>query len=328
MIEQPIADADHILAAVRTVVVESKGLEALCEALHGGLGQNLKQAIELLYDLQGVLIVTGMGKSGHIGRKLAATLSSTGTPAHFVHPADASHGDLGVVRPEDAVLALSWSGESAELSDIIAYTRRRSIPLIAITARPNSTLGKAADIPLIMPDVPEACPNGLAPTTSTTVQLVFGDSLAICLLSRRNFSREDFGQFHPGGKLGAKLRTVGELMRSPAEVPIVGSGSTIKTAIFEMTAKRAGITGVVDSDGRLIGVVSDGDIRRALEIGFNDRPAIEIMNPHPKIIQATAFAEQALARMNAERVTTLFIVEDEMPAGIITVHDLLLAGYT
>jgi arabinose-5-phosphate isomerase len=313
-------------SAFRAVSIEIEGLEAVREALKGELGVRLSQAVDLLLRSSGVLIVTGMGKSGHIGRKLAATLASTGTPAHFVHPADASHGDLGVVRREDAVLALSWSGETAELSDIIAYTRRHSVPLIAITSRAESALGRAADIALVLPVVPEACPNGLAPTTSTTAQLVLGDVLAICLLSRRNFTSEDFGQFHPGGKLGARLRTVRDLMRTEAAIPLVPADSTLKNAIFEMTSKRLGITGIIDPQGTLIGVISDGDLRRSLETGFTDRPTSEVMSRNPRTIVSDALAEHALARMNAERITSLFIVEDSRPVGIITVHDLLMAG--
>jgi arabinose-5-phosphate isomerase len=318
--------ANDVENAIRAVSIEAEGLAALREALGGELGARLSRAVDILYRSNGVLIVTGMGKSGHIGRKLAATLASTGTPSHFVHPADASHGDLGVVRREDAVLALSWSGESAELSDIIAYTRRNSVPLIAITSRAESALGRAADVALVLPRVTEACPNGLAPTTSTTAQLVLGDALAVCLLSRRNFTSQDFGQFHPGGKLGAKLRSVKELMRTGADVPLVPIDSTLKHAIFEMTSKRLGITGIVDRAGTLIGVVSDGDLRRSFDNGFTDRPAAEIMSRNPRTIAADALAEHALARMNAERITSLFIVRDGAPVGIITVHDLLLAG--
>jgi arabinose-5-phosphate isomerase len=320
------AHALDVENAFRAVSIEIQGLEAVRAALAGELGVRLSEAVELLYGLRGVLIVTGMGKSGYIGRKLAATLASTGTPAHFVHPADASHGDLGVIRRDDAVLALSWSGETDELFDIIAYTRRHMVPLIAITARADSALGRAADIVMVLPLVTEACPNGLAPTTSTTAQLVLGDVMAVCLLSRRNFTSQDFGQFHPGGKLGARLRTVRELMRVGPDVPLVPGDSTLKNAIFEMTSKRLGITGIVDEAGILIGVISDGDLRRSLESGFTDRPTSEVMSHSPRTIADDALAEHALARMNAERITSLFIVDDGRPTGIVTVHDLLLAG--
>jgi arabinose-5-phosphate isomerase len=315
-----------IATALKAVAVEIEGIEAIRAALTGELGNRLSEAVDLLLHLSGNLIVTGMGKSGHIGRKIAATLASTGTPAHFVHPADASHGDLGVIRKDDAVMALSWSGETAELSDIVAYTRRYHVPLIAITSRARSALGRAADVALVLPQVPEACPNGLAPTTSTTAQIVLGDALAICLLSRRNFTSQDFGQFHPGGKLGARLRTVRDLMHAGPDVPLVPLDCMLKTAIFEMTSKRLGVTGVVDTDGRLVGVVSDGDLRRAFETGFDDRPASEVMGRNPRTIAPDALAEQALARLNAERITSLFVIENGLPTGIITVHDLLRAG--
>lgn len=218
-------------------------------------------------------------------------------------------------------------GETAELSNIISYAKRRSIPLIAITSRADSALGRTADILLLLPPVLEACPNGLAPTTSTTVQLVLADALAICLLSRRSFTSEDFGRFHPGGKLGARLHTVRDLMRSKDELPTVTWDSSIKSAIFEMTSKRIGVTGILDQDGRLIGVVSDGDLRRAFESDFRDRPAVEIINRSPKTIVPEALAEQALARMNAQQITALFVIENDQPIGVITVHDLLSGGY-
>jgi arabinose-5-phosphate isomerase len=324
--EQSGEAALDIQNAVRAISVELEGLEALRSALQGELGVQFNRAVNQLLRLSGNLIVTGMGKSGHIGRKLAATLASTGTPAHFVHPADASHGDLGVIRSDDAVIALSWSGESAELSDIVAYTRRFHVPLIAMTSRAGSALARAADIAMIMPDVPEACPNGLAPTTSTTVQLVLGDALAVCLLSRRNFTSDDFGQFHPGGKLGARLRRVGDLMHRDDAVPIVSHGDTIHDAILEMTSKRLGVTGVVDERGALIGVISDGDLRRAFKAGLNEAAAVDIMGRSPRTISPEALAEQAMARMNAERITSLFIVDRGRPVGIIAIHDLLQLG--
>jgi len=314
--------------AVRAVAIELEGLEALKIALKGDLGVLTSQAVDILYRSTGRLIITGMGKSGHIGRKLAATFASTGTPSHFVHPADASHGDLGMIRQEDVVLALSWSGESVELSDIVAYTRRYHVPLIAFTSRAESALGRAADVTLVLPKVSEACPNGLAPTTSTTVQLVLGDSIAIALLSRRNFSSQDFRQFHPGGKLGAKLRLVRDLMHQLPNVPMVPLTSTLTTAIFEMTSKRLGVTGIIDDEGKLVGVLSDGDLRRAFERGFYDRPITEIMSRSPRTIAPDALAEQALGRLNSELITSLFVIENGLLKGVITVHDLLQAGVT
>jgi arabinose-5-phosphate isomerase len=313
--------------ARRVLAVEHDALDLLRAGLDGELGIRLSQAVDMLMRLKGRLIVTGIGKSGHIGRKLAATFASTGTPAHFVHPADASHGDLGMIRGEDVVMALSWSGESAELSDIVAYTRRYHVPLIAITSCAQSALGIAADIALVLPDVPEACPNGLAPTTSTTAQLVLGDALSICVLSRRNFSPRDFMQFHPGGQLGARLRQVRDLMHKLPDVPLVPLGSLLNGAILEMTSKRLGVTGIVDGAGKLVGVISDGDLRRAFEKGFYDRPAADVMSRNPRVIAPEALAQQALGRLNAERITSLFILDDDgKPVGIITVHDLLQAG--
>jgi len=324
--------AQDIANAKQALGLEIEGLEALRVPLDGELGAQLSAAVDLLHHSSGRLIVTGIGKSGHIGRKLAATFASTGTMAHFVHPADASHGDLGMIRSEDVVLALSWSGESAELSDIVAYTRRFHVPLIAFTSEAKSALAGAADIVLILPQVAEACPNGLAPTTSTTLQLVLGDLLAICLLKRRNFSAQDFHQFHPGGRLGMRLKTVQELMHRGTEIPLVPVTSTLMQAIFEMTSKRFGVTGIVDQNDRLVGVISDGDLRRAMEKtdrvkGSIERPAADVMSQNPKTIAPDALAEQALARLNQESITCLFILDDEgRPTGLITVHDLLRAG--
>jgi arabinose-5-phosphate isomerase len=318
--------AQDIAVALKAMTDEIDGLEAMRAALGGPLGAHVSAAVDLLHRATGRVIVTGMGKSGHIGRKLAATFASTGTPAHYVHPADASHGDLGMIRSEDVVVALSWSGETSELSDIVVYTRRYDVPLIAMTSNAASALGRAADVTLVLPRVTEACPNGLAPTTSTTAQLVLGDALAICLLSRRNFTSEDFGQFHPGGKLGARLRHVVDFMHTGEAIPTVAVSETLAAAIVEMTSKRLGLTAVVDAAGRLVGVVSDGDIRRALEVGFRDRPVVEVMSRNPKIIGAQALAEQALAFMNANKITSLFVKDGEHLIGVVTVHDLLKAG--
>lgn len=320
--------AQDVQNALRVTAMELDGLAALRHALEGELGLRLSQVVDFLYRSSGRLIITGMGKSGHIGRKLAATFASTGMPAHFVHPADASHGDLGIIRDEDIVMALSWSGKSAELSDIVAYTRRYHVPLIAITSQAESALGRAADIALILPEMPEACPHGLAPTTSTTAELVLGDALAICLLSRRNFTSQDFRQLHPGGTLGVRLRQVRDLMHGGQDVPLVPQDSLLTAAIFEMTSKRFGVTGIVDAAGTLVGVLSDGDLRRAFEAGFYDRPAAEVMSRDPKTIAPEALAEQALGRLNALRITCLFVIENGKPTGIITVHDLLQAGVT
>ena len=309
-----------------TVALEAEGLRALHEALEGPLGDTVLEAVALLL-ARGRVVVTGMGKSGHIGRKLAATLASTGTPAHFVHPAEASHGDLGMIGREDAVLALSWSGEAPELADIIAYARRFGVPLVAITSRPESALGSAANLCLALPRMPEACPNGLAPTTSTTMQLAMGDALAMCLLEARGFSPGDFRDFHPGGKLGARLKRARDLMHGGAELPLVPLAATLAEAIMEMTSRRFGVTGVVDQAGALVGVVTDGDLRRALQKGLGlDHPVAEAMTRAPRTATPDALAADLLGMMNDQRITSLFVVELFRPVGVLHLHDLLRAG--
>ena len=321
--------ANDIASAIQTVSTERCGLKALRDALRddtGSLGTRFSEAVDLVAQARGRVVVTGVGKSGHIARKIAATLSSTGRPAHFLHPADASHGDLGMVQPDDVVLALSWSGESAELSDLVAYTRRFGIALIASTARPQSSLARAADIALVLPESEEACPESLAPTTSTTMQLALGDAFSIALLARRGLSAEAFRNFHPGGRLGARLQRVRDLMHGEAEVPTVPEEATLAEAIVRMTGGRFGMTGVVDAAGRLMGVITDGDLRRAFSSGFHDRPAREVMGRHPRAVAPDDLAATALARMNADKITALFVVEGERTVGVLHIHDLLRAG--
>jgi arabinose-5-phosphate isomerase len=316
-------------AARRTVELEAAGLAALRQALDGELGHAFTRAIDVIRNVvaqHGRLIVTGMGKSGHIGRKLAATLASTGTPSYFVHPGEASHGDLGMIRDEDAVLALSWSGEAPELSDICGYCARFGIPLIAITSRLDSALGTAATHPLVLPAKPEACPNGLAPTTSTTMQLAMGDALAVALLSLTGFTAQDFRRFHPGGKLGAKLRKARDLMHAAPHVPLVRDDARLSAAIVEMTSKRFGVTGVVDAAGMLVGVITDGDLRRSFSGSFSDRPVAEVMTRKPRVVAPDVMAPELVATLNAAGITTLFVVEDQRPIGIVHVHDVLRAG--
>jgi arabinose-5-phosphate isomerase len=311
----------------RTVALEAEGLQALHAALAGELGDVLLRAVALILDRPGRVIVTGMGKSGHVGRKIAATLASTGTPAHFVHPAEASHGDLGMIGPEDAVLALSWSGEAPELADIIAYAHRFRVPLIALTSRPESTLGRAADPCIALPRMPEACPNGLAPTTSTTMQLAAGDALAMCLLEARGFSPERFREFHPGGKLGARLKRARDLMHAGEALPLVPLGATLQQAIIEMTRGRFGVTGVLDGEGRLLGLLTDGDLRRAFQRALGlDSPVEAAMTRAPRIAPPDAWAADLLAEMNERKITSLFVVEEGRPIGILHLHDLLRAG--
>ena len=328
-----MTDTTHSLTARdearRTLELESDGLNALRAAMDGPLGAAVEEtcaAIRAAQAKNGRVIVTGMGKSGHVARKIAATLASTGTQAYFVHPGEASHGDLGMIGTEDLVLALSWSGEAPELADIIVYTRRFQVPLVAITARAESALGTAADIALVLPVMPEACPNGLAPTTSTVMQMAMGDAIAVALLSLRGFTAQDFREFHPGGKLGARLRKASDLMHAGEDVPLVPLGLPLSQAIVEMTSKRFGVTGVVDKDGRLAGVVTDGDLRRAFRGGFVDRPVDEVMTRAPRTVGPDMLAQQVLALLNSVSITSVFVVEAGRPVGIVHIHDLLRAG--
>jgi arabinose-5-phosphate isomerase len=313
-------------AAIDTIACEIHGLEALRTAFEGALAAAFATAVDTIANAPGRVIVTGVGKSGHIARKIAATLASTGKPAHFVHPSDASHGDLGMIRAEDVVLALSWSGESSELSDIVSYTRRFRVPLIASTGHPESTLAKAADILLHLPHCNEACADLLAPTTSTTMQLALGDALAVALLTRTQFSADDFRHLHPGGRLGARLLRVRALMHTGNEVPTIPETASLAEAIVRMTGGRFGITGVISAEGKLIGTVTDGDLRRAFSSGFTDRPTSEVMGRTPRTAHPDDLAQAALQRMNAEGITSLFVLENGRVEGIIHIHDLLRAG--
>ncbi len=315
-------DVDVARAVLAT---EAAGLRALSGALDG----SFTRAVELLAGIGGRVVVSGMGKSGHVARKVAATLASTGTPALFVHPAEASHGDLGMVVPGDAVLALSNSGETAELADLVAHTRRFGLPLVAITGRRDSALAGAADIVLLLPAAGEACPMGLAPTTSTTMQMALGDALAVALLTRRGFTAADFRQFHPGGRLGARLRRVRELMHEGDALPLAEPDSPMDRVLLTMTEKRFGCVGVTDGEGRLVGIVTDGDLRRAMGPDLLARKVGEIMTRFPRTIRAEALAAEALHAMNARGrlITALFVVDAcGRPVGILHVHDLLRAG--
>jgi arabinose-5-phosphate isomerase len=327
---EPISCDHRRLSAeglARTIETEQRGLAALQAALPSGLAEAFLRTAELIEQSGGSVIVTGMGKSGLIGRKIAGTLASTGTPSHFVHAAEASHGDLGMIGGRDVVLALSWSGETPELADIVAYTRRFDVPLVALTSRTDSALARAADVVLALPASEEACPNGLAPTTSTTMQLVAGDALAILLLERRGFTASDFQRYHPGGKLGARLITVGQLMHRGEELPLVRCGTPLSQGIVEMTSKRFGIAAVVDEAGRLAGVLTDGDLRRAFRGGFVDMPVEQAMGRRkPQVVTADVLAARALAQMNDASITCIFVMEGEVPVGLVHIHDLLRAG--
>jgi len=324
MLNRPItvpANAD-VEVGRAVLAAEQAGLAQLAASLDG----DFSAAVDMLAATTGRAVVSGMGKSGHVARKIAATFASTGTPACFVHPAEASHGDLGMVIPGDVVLALSNSGETAELADLVAHTRRFGIGLIAVTGSRNSALAQAADICLVLPPAAEACPNGLAPTTSTTMQLVAGDALAILLLERSGFTAHDFQRYHPGGKLGARLLTVGQLMHTGDQLPVIPRQASLSRGIVEMTSKRFGIAAVVDEDGHLIGALTDGDLRRAFRGGFVDMPVEQAMGRRPQIMSPGDLAALALARMNELRITCIFVVENEKPVGLVHIHDLLRAG--
>lgn len=316
-------DSVRDLDSARRVLAAEAG--ALTK-LGAGLGQSFVDALDALDTVVGRVVVTGMGKSGHIANKIAATLSSTGTPALYVHPAEASHGDLGMVTSSDGVVALSNSGETAELSDIVAHAARHSIPLIAITGREGSTLAKDATVALVYPDAEEACPMGLAPTTSTTMMLALGDAIAVALLERKGFSPDDFQALHPGGHLGRRLLRVRDLMHAGDAVPLVGLGVGLGDMIVTMTAKSFGCAGIVDDDGKLVGVFTDGDVRRSIGVQPLDTPARDLMTVTPKAITPETLASEALRLMNEFAITNLFVVEDERPVGIIHVHDCLRAG--
>jgi arabinose-5-phosphate isomerase len=309
-------------AAQRVLRQEADALLHLAGTLDGKIGK----ALDLLAGVTGRVIVTGMGKSGHIARKMAATFASTGTPSQFVHPGEASHGDLGMITAGDAVVALSNSGETFELADIINYSRRWSIPLIALTARADSALGSAADVTLLLPNLGEAGSMGIAPTTSTTMMLALGDALAVALLERKGFSAEDFRALHPGGKLGQKLLRVADLMHVGAELPLIGAGAGMQEAILTITAKTYGCVGIVDAQGHLAGIITDGDLRRHMGDDLLHRRASEVMTANPRTIRANALAAEALHVMNEKSITSLFVLEDGKPVGIVRLHDCLKAG--
>lgn len=296
------------------------------------LNGDFSRAVDVLYRVKGRVVVSGMGKSGHIGRKIAATLSSTGTPSQFIHPGEASHGDLGALTRDDALLMLSYRGETAELGDIITYAKRFRIPLIGMAGNPDSTLLRAADVPLVLPKAREACPMGMAPTTSTTIMLVLGDALAVALMERRGFSPDQYRDFHPGGSLGRMLVRVSDIMHKDDELPLIKPDASMREVIAKMASAFgfAGVVGVVDGKGNLIGIITDGDVRRHLERDLLDRKAKEVMTANPKTIGSDLLAAEALAFMNSVKVTSLFVLDgntkSKRPVGLLTVHDCLRAG--
>lgn len=316
-----------LAAAVRVLSMEADSIRELAASLDGAFSAAIDRLERVsTHQSGGRVIVSGMGKSGHVARKIAATLASTGTPAQFVHPAEASHGDLGMITAADAVLCLSNSGETPELNDLVAHSKRFEIPLIAIVGREGSSLAQAADVALILPKAPEACPLGLAPTTSTTMMLALGDALAVALLERKGFTAEDFQVLHPGGKLGKALIKVSDIMHTGDEVPLVGLGTGMREAILTMTAKTFGCVGIADRDGKLVGVITDGDLRRHIDGDLFAQNVDEVMTRAPKAIRPQALAAEALGRMKAGKVTALFVVAEGRPIGILRIHDILRAG--
>ncbi len=313
--------------AIRVLAIEAEAIAGLKDKLD----HNFSRAVGILMSAAGKVIVTGMGKSGLIGRKIAATLASTGTPAFFLHPAEGIHGDIGMVGRGDVVVALSNSGETAEIVRLLPVFKRMGLPLVALTGNPDSTLARHADVTLDVGVREEACPLGLAPTASTTAALAMGDALAVVLFEEKGLSAEDFAQYHPGGALGRKLQTVSELMHTGDDIPLVSRDTPLKDALFTISAKRLGVTGVVSGSGALVGVITDGDVRRAVGRGidFFEAKAGEVMSAEPKRILSSELAASALRRMEEHAITSLFVFgpgEREKPVGIVHVHDLLKAG--
>ena len=318
-------EIDAFLATARRVIgIEARGLAVLSDALDG----SFSAAIETILAARGRIIVSGMGKSGHVGRKIAATFASTGTPAQFVHPAEASHGDLGMITEGDVALVLSNSGETPELSDIIAHTRRFNIPLIGVASRAGSTLLVQADVAILLPQAEEACGTGIVPTTSTTMTLALGDAMAVALMEHRHFTPDHFRTFHPGGKLGAKLLKVADLMHGGSAMPLVNEAAPMGDVLVEMSQKGFGVAGVVNTQGQLTGIVTDGDLRRHME-GLLSHTAAEVMTRDPRTVAPVAVAEKAVALMKDRKITCLFVVADDgagKPSGILNIHDCLRAG--
>jgi len=313
-------------SALRTLDAEGGGIDALAAALRDGLGASFAAAVDLIRAAQGRVIVTGMGKSGHVGRKIASTFASTGTSAFFVHPGEASHGDLGMIANNDVIIALSWSGETVELKNLTDYSRRFRIGLIAMTANPESTLAKNADVVLALPQAREACPHNMAPTTSSLMQLALGDALAIALLEGRGFTAVDFGLLHPGGKLGAQLKTVAEFMHASDTVPLTPLGTRMSDAIIVMTTKGFGCVGITDPRGLLVGIITDGDLRRHMRNDLLDQRVDDVMTRSPKTVRPDQLISETLELLNSTKVTAVFAVEGGKPVGIIHIHDLLRAG--
>ncbi|AGF75309.1 KpsF/GutQ family sugar-phosphate isomerase [Bartonella vinsonii] len=315
-----------ISSALKTLASEKQGLKALEAALLGNLSSSFETAVQTIRNARGHVVITGLGKSGHIGTKIAATLASTGTPAFFVHAAEANHGDLGMIGSDDVILALSWSGETLELSGIINHAARFRTPLIAMTSGKNSVLGRQADIVLLLPKIEEACPHGLAPTTSTVMQLAMGDALAVALLEMRGFTATDFKIYHPGGSLGASLRYVRDIMHEGDRIPLVIQGTMMIEAMNVLVEKHFGCVGVVNQEGELIGIVTDGDLARNIHFNLSKFSVDEVMTKNPKIVEPNTLVGAATAFINDHHIGAFFVVENKKPVGIVHFHDLLRIG--
>ena len=319
-------EKNTIKNAVKTIELEESGLKALKNELNGKLEKPFNKTIKILKNIKGRVIISGMGKSGHVGAKIAATLASTGTPAHFVHPAEAKHGDLGMIADEDAVIALSWSGETVELNAVIEYTKRFSIPLIAITAGESSVLAEHADVVLALPNEREACPHNLAPTTSSIMSMAMGDAIAIALLEEQEFSATDFGNLHPGGKLGAQLMKVKDIMHKDKTVPLVKVNMKMTEAIMQISEKGFGCVGVVNEKGMMCGIITDGDLRRNLTTNLLGENVEDVMTKNPMTINEDILVAEALELLNKKSITALMVTEESKPVGIVHLHDLLRVG--
>ena len=324
--KRPEPATEAVASALRTLATERDGIAVLMNALEGKLGASFTTAVELIAEAKGRVIVSGMGKSGHVGRKIAATLASTGTPAYYVHPGEASHGDLGMIQPDDVIVALSWSGETAELADLVAYAKRFRLGLIAITANAASSLARQADACLALPKALEACPNGLAPTTSTTMQLVIGDALAVALLERRGFTAEHFRVFHPGGRLGAQLKLVRDVMHTGERLPVVPIGTRMAQALNVQSEKSFGCVIVVTADGSLAGIITDGDVRRHMSGDLIERSVEEVMTRDPITITPDRLLAEALEIVETRKKGALIVVEGKRPVGLVHYLDLLREG--
>jgi len=321
-VQQSRLETDKI-SAIKTIDSEIETIKELKISLDA---ESLTKTLDFMQNAAGRIIITGMGKSGHIGRKIAASLASTGTPSFFVHPAEASHGDLGMITENDVVIAISNSGESRELIDILNYCKRFGIILVAITKNPESSLGKAGDVVLRLPNNGEACPLGLAPTNSTTATLVLGDILTVGMIERKGFSKEDFNDRHPGGKLGAILKRVSDLMHTGQDMPLLDENANMQAVLLEMTSKRLGCVGFINQHGDLTGILTDGDLRRCLSAKILSEKAVDLMTRSPKTISPNAMTAEALKIMHDKKITNLFVVENNKPVGVIHIHDLLNNG--